>query len=129
MDLSAFADPNWSIARGIASSHHLLPGQWNEVHPYVSASRESDGGLEYGIGRFLNSEGSDSAYVGVKPRSGPLWAELGLATGYEAAPVIPWGRVGIDIADGFSAFAAPAYDTTTGNLGAVLGLNADLMEW
>jgi len=121
-------DP-WAITEGIASSHHLLPGDWNEIHPYVSALRDSDNGLAYGIGSFLNSEGNDTAYVGIRPEAGPFWAELGLATGYSGAPVVPFGRLGLDLGSGLSAFAAPAYNVDDQSLGAVVGFNNELLRW
>jgi hypothetical protein len=122
--------PGWQHERGVASSNHLLPGDWNPVHPYQAATRETEiANLLMGIGRFQNSEDEESLYAALKAQGGPFWAEGGLATGYSGAPVVPFGRVGVDITDGISAFAAPAYNVDEQQLGAVLGLNFDLLEW
>lgn len=130
LPFNALAFPGWEETRGVASSRHLLPGDWNETHPYQEVSRETDiPGLEMGLGRFLNSEDEESLYAALRGRSGPWWAEGGLATGYSGAPVVPFGRVGVDLTNRLSAFAAPAYNVDTQTLGAVLGLNFDALRW
>lgn len=130
LPLNALAFPGWEETRGVASSHHLLPGQWNEIHPYQAMTRETDiDGLEMGLGRFLNSEDEESLYAALKASRGPFWVEGGLATGYSGAPVVPFGRIGVDLNDRLSAFAAPAYSVDTQTLGAVLGLNFNAWEW
>lgn len=126
---NALAFPEWEYREGIASSHHLLPGEWNERHPFRQATREIFPGLEVGVGEFLNSENAQSIYAALRGSRGPFWAEGGLATGYSGAPVVPFGRLGVDLGGGVSAFAAPAYNADTRDLGAVLGLNVFNREW
>lgn len=129
-NFNALAFPDWTYRRGVASSHHLIPGEWREVHPFESAFRETDiDGLNLGVGRFQNSEDDESVYFGLKANGGPFWAEGGLASGYSGAPLVPFGRVGVDLNDRLSAFAAPAYNVDTQTLGAVLGLNVNALEW
>lgn len=127
--VNALAFPEWEYREGTASSHHLLPGQWNEIHPFRQATREIYPGFEIGVGEFLNSENAQSLYAALKGQSGPFWAEGGLATGYSGAPVVPFGRVGMDLNNHLSLFAAPAYNADTRDLGAVLGLNVFNLEW
>ncbi len=120
--------PGWAYEEGISGFRHVgTEGQYNELSPYVKATRDMDNGLTMGMGRTVNSEGADSVFAGVGGDYGPAWGELGGATGYEAAPVIPFGRVGIDLNDNISAWAMPAYEQ--GNVGAVLGLNFKPLTW
>jgi hypothetical protein len=130
LPVNALAFPGWEERRGIASSRHMIPGQWNEVHPFQEATRQTDmDGVSLGLGRFLNSENAESVYGGVKGQWGPFWAEGGLATGYSGAPVVPFGRVGMDLNDRMSVFAAPSYNVKTGDFGPVFGLNMLNWEW
>lgn len=127
--VTALAFPDWEYREGMASSHHLLPGEWNEIHPFRQATREIFPGLDMGVGEFKNSEGAQSLYGALKGSAGPFWAEGGLATGYSGAPVVPFGRVGMNLGDHMSVFAAPAYNVDRQQLGAVLGLNVFNREW
>jgi len=119
---------DWETGEGIASSRHLLPGEWNEIHPYRYAYGQTDGPLQLGIGQYLNSEGTDSIFGGLRYENGPLWAEGGAVTGYSGADVLPFGRIGVDLTNHLSAFAAPAMNGE-GTLGAVLGLNLQNWTW
>jgi hypothetical protein len=120
--------PGWAYEEGITGFNHFgTQGQYNELSPYVKATRDMDNGLSMGLGRTINSEGADSIFAGIGGDYGPAWWEVGGATGYEAAPVIPFGRVGIDLTDNLSAWAMPAYEQ--GNLGAVLGMNFRPVRW
>lgn len=119
---------DWETGHGIASSTHLLPGEWNEIHPYEYAYGQTDGPLQIGIGRYLNSESEDSVFGGLRYENGDFWAEGGLVTGYSGGDVLPFGRIGVDLTDRLNAFAAPAIDGN-GALGAVLGLNFNAFTW
>jgi len=102
---------DWRHERGIAMSHHLLPGEWSELHDFDSAYRGTDGPLDIGIGRFTNSEGNESVFGGLRYENGPFWAESGAVTGYSGADVLPFGRNG------------------DGTLGSVLGFNLQNWTW
>lgn len=99
----------------LALSVHLLPGEWNAVHPCVRL--ESGGWV---AGAFLNSERNVSFSVGREWQDGPWWLELGLATGYTGGPVVPVVRAGYDLGRA-RLFAAPAA-TVEGDIGVVLGI-------
>jgi hypothetical protein len=99
----------------LALSLHILPGDWNSVHPCLRYERDG-----WVVGAFLNSEERLSLSVGREWTSGPWWAQAGLATGYSAAPVVPMVRGGYDFGPA-RAFVAPAA-TVDGDLGIVLGL-------
>lgn len=120
--------PGWDYDRGIAGFSHVgLAPHYNELTPYVKATRDMDNGLLAGIGRAYNSEGADSVFAGVGDSYGPVWWELGGATGYEAAPVVPFGRVGVDLNDLISLWAMPAYDGSS--VGGVFGANFNALRF
>jgi hypothetical protein len=102
------------LSFGLALSLHLLPGEWNEIHPSVRLEQNG-----WAIGAYLNSESRISVTAGRTFESGPLWAELGLATGY-SYPVVPFIRAGVQ-KDSVRYFVAPGA-TTDGDLGLVLGI-------
>lgn len=97
------------------SAHLSLPGDWNEVHPCLRYENEA-----FIAGAFLNSEDWISAYAGLELQRGPVFAEIGVVTGYSGADVLPFLRVGVDLDNGVRVFAAPAY--ANGETGAVLGV-------
>ncbi len=104
----------------IALSAHLgLAGDYNALHP--SARCEFDNGITAGV--YYNSERRVSAFLGYRWEGPHAWAELGLATGYSDAPVVPFGRIGVKLTENLSAFAAPAYEVWDGQerLGLVIG--------
>ena len=107
-----------NITAALAVSLHLLPGDWNAIHPSISVEQ---GG--WALGAMLNSESRLSVVGGYQWQDGPLWAELGLATGYSAAPVVPFLRAGIEH-DGVRFFVAPA--ATKKDVGLVLGVELNL---
>lgn len=92
-----------------------MPGEWNEVHPCIRYQRDS-----FIAGAFLNSESRVSAYAGFELKDGPIFAEIGVVTGYSGADVLPFLRAGIEIDDTKRLFVAPAYDK--GQVGAVVGV-------
>jgi hypothetical protein len=104
-----------NLAACVAFSLHILPGDWNAVHPCIRL--EHDGWI---AGAYLNSEGRVSFSAGREWTSGPWWAEAGLATGYEGAPLVPVIRGGYDFGPA-RAFVAPAM-TVKQDVGLVLGV-------
>lgn len=121
--------PQWDIREGVASSKHGIPGDWNESHPYRRATRGTDGPFEVGVGQFQNSEDAESLYAGLVGRRGPFWGEVGAATGYSGAPVVPFGRVGVDLNDWMRLFVAPAMNVDTGAIGPVAGMDMDFLRF
>lgn len=118
---------------GLAATNHLMPGDWNELHPYLVGRAENvlnigpfDG---YSVGAFKNSEGNLSLTAGLTGDRGPWWWEFGLATGYSDAPVVPFSRAGYETENGLRAFMMPGYNSGTGDLGLVLGIERDLINW
>jgi hypothetical protein len=103
-----------NLTFGLALSLHLLPGDWNGIHPSIRLEQNG-----WAVGAYLNSESRISVTAGRTFENGPLWAELGLATGY-SYPVVPFIRAGVQ-KDQFRYFIAPAA-TTDGDWGVVLGL-------
>lgn len=114
------------IALCLALSHHLLEGNWNEVHPCVRMEVPVTESLNIGGGAFLNSEGNVSAFVGLSGGD-RFWWEAGIATGYSGGDVVPFGRVGIDL-DRYRLFLAPAYNVDSNEIGAVIGVEVDLLN-
>jgi choline dehydrogenase-like flavoprotein len=115
--------PGWGYERGVTGFSHLgLDAQYNELSPYVKATREMDNGLLAGMGLTYNSEGNPSVFVGVGDEYGPAWWDAGVATGYEATPLMPFARAGIG-----PVYAMPAYDGES--LGAVIGAKLLELEW
>jgi len=96
----------------IAFTSHFIDGDFNEIHPGLRYEH-----TPYVASLYKNSEGNPSVFVGLVGRDGPLFAEIGLATGYRYA-VVPIGRVGIET-ERFRFFAFPA--VTDNDVGLGLG--------
>ena len=113
------------IAAVALSAHMGLEGDYNSVHPAIKCDREDSGFI---AGAYLNSENRGSVYAGWKIASDkpktPLWAEVGLVTGYTSENVLPYVRVGADLTERTSLFLAPAIEVDGDGYrtGAVLGL-------
>ena len=99
----------------LAFTGHFLPGEWNEVHPGI---RYEQGSLMGAF--FMNSEGNPSLALGYTGDAGPLFYEIGGATGYSGGPVVPFLRAGIEF-ERFRFFVAPSVNTD-GDFGAVIGV-------
>lgn len=89
-----------------AATHHAVDGDFNESHI----------GLRYVdppavVALYENSEGNPSLMVGAAVRGSvgacASFGEVGLATGYSVAPIIPIGRVGVECGS-TRVFAFPA---------------------
>ena len=112
----------------LALSTHFLPGEWNETHPGIRYEQ-----APYMGAFFMNSEGNPSLAMGLTGEidltdSFSLFGEVGGATGYSGAPVVPFVRVGIEYNDNTRVFLAPAMNTD-GDFGAVLGIEHVLMRF
>lgn len=101
----------------LAISHHLLAGEWNEVHPCIRYQDDA-----FIAGAFLNSESRVSLYAGMEFRAGQLFAEAGIAAGYSGGAIVPFVRGGVDIGKSTRLFVAPAYNVDSGEFGAVFGM-------
>lgn len=109
------------LSLGMALSQHMLPGDWNERHPYVRYETPKG----WAAGAFRNSEGDLSLTGGRVFRNDDGWfLDMGLATGYEAAPVVPFVRGGYEKGPA-RVFVAPAA-TKNGDIGGLFGLEIDL---
>lgn len=103
----------------LALSLHLLPGDWNAVHPCVRYEHEG-----WVAGAFLNSEGRVSLSAGYEWTQGPWWVQLGGVTGYSGATVAPLLRGGYDFGQA-RLFVSPGL-TGDGDVGLVLGLEIEM---
>lgn len=107
-----------SLQLALAFTQHFgLDGTYNEIHPSVQFQHDY-----FIAGAYLNSESNLSLYSGVRFEYSQAWLELGLVSGYAAAPVIPFGRAGFDFNETTSVFIAPAYEPNAGNIGIVVGV-------
>jgi len=97
----------------IAASLHLLPGEWNELHP--GAKCQAENGLF--AAAYLNSESTLSMAVGLDFGL----VEIGVVTGYSGGTVLPMARVTVPLSDQTDLFLAPAM-TGDGDVGAVVGV-------
>lgn len=80
----------------LAATIHYLPGDWNERHPGIRYER-----APFMAAAFHNSEGDLSLAAGLVGRHeiAPgvnLFGELAIVTGYEAAPIVPMVRAGLE---------------------------------
>lgn len=106
-----------SVTLALAFSHHIgLHGDHNEVHPSIRYTHDN-----FIAGAYLNSEDNVSPYAGLRYEYGEAYIEGGIVLGYTGADVLPYGRIGYEISDSVSFFAAPAYQEPD-ILGAVVGI-------
>jgi hypothetical protein len=87
------------------STHLIVQGDFNAIHPMIKY--QADNGVV--AGAYLNSDYNVSTFVGYRMQAdNGLWTEVNAVTGYTyIAPVVPMVRVGYEIEDGPSVFAAP----------------------
>lgn len=95
----------------LSFSLHALPGDWNSIHPGARYIHEN-----VSVGAYLNSENSPSLYASYDFGN----IEIGAATGYEAATLLPFVRFTYDI-ENFTVFAVPAM-TAKKEAGIVFGV-------
>lgn len=107
----------------LAFTDHGIPGDFNETHPALRFEA-----TEYPLmaSLYKNSEGNPSLAVGLHgeyplSENVNLFGELGLATGYDAFPVVPMGRAGIEFNNALRVFAFPAVNKS-GDFGPGLGI-------
>ena len=100
----------------LALSVHILPGNWNAIHPGRKCTYES-----YAVGAYVNSESRVSPYVSYTlDYSQTMFIEVGLVGGYTGADVLPMLRLGYRIDEKVNLFVSPAY--AYGTVGVVLGV-------
>ena len=101
------------------SMHFGIGAGWNEVHPCVRVTEAN-----WTVGAYLNSENRVSHYVSYTFEN-VFWVvdlEMGAATGYSGAPVVPYGRALLAISDKTRLFVAPAYRVGKRKIGLVAGI-------
>ena len=96
----------------LAFSLHLGVTASNAIHPVLGV--EQDGWM---AGGYFNSYGEVSLFAG-RRFGDQFWLEAGAVTGYRY-PV--FARVGVDVVDRVSLWAAPAV-SDRGDTGAVVGV-------
>lgn len=111
----------------LAATIHYLPGDWNERHPGIRYER-----APFMAAAFHNSEGDLSLAAGLVGRHeiAPgvnLFGELAIVTGYEAAPIVPMVRAGLE-AGRTRFFVAPAAKAD-GKFGALIGAELIIARW
>lgn len=99
----------------LAVTNHLTEGDFNEVHPNIKL-REG----EYFVTAFQNSEYNTSFGVGYTFRSGDLFLDTAVVTGYEYADVLPMIRGGYDT--GSTRFWVAPSITPEGDVFGILGV-------
>jgi hypothetical protein len=112
----------------LAFTGHFLPGDYNEIHPGIRYEQGSFSGAF-----FMNSEGNASLALGFYEEleinsDVLLFAEIGGASGYSGAKVVPFARAGIEFNETIRLFIAPSVNTN-GDVGAVLGVETVLMRF
>ena len=109
----------------VAMSTHLFAGEYTEVHPSARCEIGRAAGFPIQAGAFLNSEGNLSITAGTTLTFGPrdqLWLEVGAATGYSFAPVVPFARAGWEYSPGRSLWVLPTLKPDGESLGFVVGI-------
>lgn len=106
----------------VAKTHHTTSNAPNELHP----------GIRHESGPFIatayhNSEGRLSFGAGVIGRAGAGFCEAGLVTGYDPAPIIPFGRCGVEHGP-LRAFIFPDVKHT-GEFGPGFGVETVILEF
>ena len=92
------------ILLGLALSSHLdFTGEYNQIHPHARLEAES-----ISVGTYYNSEENVSVYAGYMYDVGPITAELGIVTGYNALETLqPFGRLYYEHHSGTRFFYSP----------------------
>lgn len=114
----------------MAATDHGVPGDFNERHPglryefadkplMAAAYKNSEGKPTFAFGLH----GEKEIFDGVN-----IFGELGVATGYSAAPLVPMGRAGVEFNNDLRIFAFPAVNKT-GDFGPGLGVEYVLMRF
>ncbi len=97
----------------LAFTTHLgFQGTPELLHPHIRY--EQDDNI---TGLFLNSEGTVSAYHGIKQTWGKNSVELAVVTGYKAESILPYVRFVHDMGDNTTFFVTPAVELFTTNAG------------
>lgn len=102
-----------SILLLAASLHIGAQGDYREIHPSLGLECEA-----WSAGYFRNSEDGHSLWAAKRFTFDRLFAEVGVASGYEIYPIVPFIRIGYDF-DYFEVSVAPSVEDT-GNVMAVV---------
>ena len=105
----------------LALSAHLgFSGDYNSIHPHVRYTSDNF----YISGAYYNSEYRPSVYAGREFKFGLATMELGAATGYGSAPLVPFVRVKKD-----NWWIAPGYEISSNRVGVVVGYELTFKEF
>jgi hypothetical protein len=109
---------------------------YNEVHPHIHYEHATSvvAGVYKNSCVNLDECRSDiSFYAGYKHRTDKAWVEVGGVTGYAAAPVTPFIRVGYDITPWARVFVGPYaekdYLNNKFNIKPVIGVEFRLLKF
>jgi hypothetical protein len=94
----------------------------NPFNPFVGLERPVSENLTLGGRVFYNSYEKLGVLVGMSYNFNPVVLDLGLAFGYEAAPVVPMVSVGYRLRSSSKIFVAPITDESASEWGVILGL-------
>lgn len=92
------------------STHLMIAGEFNNVHPRITYMSQSD----YIVGAFYNSESQPSLFAGKVSRWQHIDFEYGMVSGYSGISVAPMVKANYN---GF--FLAPGY--AKGDAGMIAG--------
>ena len=79
----------------------------NEVHPRIEIVSEISDRWDAAAGVFYNSKRRVSPFFGVRWNGNPVFAELGVVGGYVEHQAAPFGRLGVNLSEDYSAFIFP----------------------
>jgi hypothetical protein len=115
------------LVYGLMLTLHLgLCEDCNPFNPFVGLERPVSESLTLGGRVFYNSYEEVGALVGVSYSFDRFEVDLGLAFGYEAAPVAPMISVGYQLRSSSKVFVAPITNEDASEWGAIIGLEIKL---
>lgn len=106
------------IEWALALTLHATEGNFNDIHPTVRIYPIEQ---PLFVTAFFNSESAVSVGVGYTFRSDHWFADAGLLTGYDYAPVLPMVRMGYEW-DNVRAWVAPSM-TPEGEVFPIFGVD------
>jgi hypothetical protein len=111
------------LVYGLMLTLHLgLCEDCNPFNPFVGLEFPASQNLTLGGRVFYNSYEELGALVGVSYNLNPLVLDVGVALGYDAAPVVPMVSLGLQTSDHTKLFVAPITDETASEWGVIIGL-------
>ena len=103
-----------NLILAIAATAHIgLSGDLTERHWHIRAQHD-----QFIAGAFLNSENNTSIYAGGRWMRENWFGEIGIVSGYEMAPVLPYFRAGYSW-EHVDLFVGPA----------VIGAEWKIVQW